>query len=479
MLKIPSILFFFFFFLACQPTTKLNKDDNSNACNRDWKDIKKDSVLTVLAENSPTSYFIYKGRNMGYEYELLHEFAKDMNIRLKIKMMHNLDSMFVALKNCEGDLLACNLTITPDRLNEVNFSVPHLTTHQVLIQKKPKGWRKLSKKELQDTLITAVEELRDQEVFVWQNSTYLQKISEINDKLNLNISIIPVEGDITSEELIKMVEEEEIKYTITDENVAKINQEYYPNIDASVTISGDQDIAFAGRKTATKLIDTLNYWLENKKNRSTVGEVKRKYFERTNLINKAVDEYSTVTLDGQLSPYDEIVKKESAKIGWDWRLVSSILYQESKFETWKVSWAGAFGLFQFMPSTAAGYGINQNSSAEAQIKAGLKKLGKNYNSWLEEVHDSTEAIYFTLATFNAGKGHVDDARALTKKYGKNQNKWFGHVNKMMLNLSQPKFYRDKVVTNGYMRGVETYNYVTEVIQRFDEYKHAFPDNNEN
>ncbi|HIP35996.1 MAG TPA: transporter substrate-binding domain-containing protein [Crocinitomix sp.] len=460
---------------ACSLKQKKTQEWDMVECYRDWDEIENKRVLSILAENSPASFFIYKGKNMGYEYELLHEFSKDMGIELKVFMMHNLDSMFLALKQCKGDLIACNLTITPEREQEVKFTNPHLITHQVLIQKKPKNWRKLSKKNLQDSLINTIEELKNKTIFVWQNSTYFKQINEINRKLNLNMAIIPVEGDITSEELIEMVNNEEIEYTITDANVAQINQIYYPDIDISMRVSDEQSIAFAGRKSSTKLIDTLNYWLNDKKNKSTIGEVKRKYFKRKTHINKAIGDYSTVTSKGQLSPYDEIIKKESQRIGWDWRLISAIIYQESKFETWKKSWAGAFGIFQFMPSTAVAYGISPNSSAEAQIKAGITKLSKNYKRWLRDLNDSTEAIYFTLATFNAGRGHIDDAIALTKKYGKNPNKWFDNVNEMMLNLSNPKYYRDKVVKLGYMRGKETYNYVTEIMNRYEEYKHAFPD----
>lgn len=451
------------------------KKEEVFACKTDWKDIKEKEVLTILAENSPVSYFLYKGKNMGFEYELLHEFAKDMDLRIQVKMMHNLDSMLVGLNNCDGDLIACNLTITPERQNEVNFSTPYLSTHQVLIQRKPDGWKKMKSKEIEDSIITDISQLRGKRIFVWQNSTYFQQINKLNESLKLNLQIMPIEGDITSEELIRMVSEKEIDYTITDNNVAEINSNYYSNIDINLKLSNEQDIAFAGRKNSSKLIDTLNFWLNDKANQSTIGEVKRKYFDRKNLANKAIGDYSTVIEDGQLSPYDELIKAQSDTIGWDWRLISAIIYQESKFETWKESWAGAYGLFQFMPSTATSYGISRSSSAEAQIKAGIKKLNKNYNQWLEEVPDSTEAMYFTLATFNAGRGHVDDARRLAEKYGKNKNVWFDNVNEMMLNLSKPKYYKDKVVKNGMMRGVETYEYVYEVFERFEEYKHAFPD----
>ncbi len=440
---------------------------------RDWKEIKEDSVLTILAENSPASYFIYRGRNMGYEYELLYEFTKDQNIRLQVQMVNDLDEMFLNLDSCNGDVIACNLTITPERNQLIDFTVPHLKTHQVLIQRKPENYRKLSKQELKDTLIGEIEELQGKTIHVWQNSSYYTQIKLLNDQLALNMKIIATDGDLITEELIRMVSDGEIDYTIADENIAKIDLRYYSNLDISLKMSHEDSIAFGVRKTSPALRDSLNAWLTAKENQSTIGEVKRKYFQRKNLSNKANQDYSSLNGD-VLSPYDDIIKSESDKIGWDWRLTSAIIYQESKFETWKVSWAGAFGIFQFMPATAAGYGISPSSSAEEQIKAGMRKLNKNFQQWLEIIPDSSECTKFTLATFNAGRAHVDDARALCAVYDLDSNVWENNVSDMIRNLSKPTYYRDKVVKNGYCRGIETYEYVIEVIQRFEEYKAAFP-----
>lgn len=459
LILLPVIIFF-----ACGEATEVQQAEKTYVCDRDWPQIEEDSVLTVLAENSPASYFIYKGKNMGYEYELLHEMTKDHNITLKFIMVSDLDKMLHMLDSCQGDIIACNLTVTEERKRLVNFTEPHLQTREVLVQRNHP-----------DSLITSIEALKGKSIHVWKNSSFYETIVQLNKEKNLNLRIIPTEGDIISEELIRMVSEGEIDYTIADENVAKIDLRYYPNLDISLPISEEENIAFAVRKKSPILLNTLNYWLHDKRNRSTVGEVRRKYFERKALSDKANQEYSSLIKEGQLSPYDSIIKRESKNIGWDWRLISAIIYQESKFETWKRSWAGAFGLFQFMPGTAKMYGISENSSAEAQIKAGCKKLNKNYNQWAEEIEDSLQCLKFTLATFNSGRGHIDDARALCDVYEMDKNMWDDNVEVMMLNLSKPKYYRDKVVRNGYCRGKETWEYPKEVLHRYDEYKAAFPD----
>ncbi|MGB1103677.1 MAG: transporter substrate-binding domain-containing protein [Crocinitomicaceae bacterium] len=460
-------------FCASCGANKKKQDNTPPKPTKDWAEIKSDSVITILAENSPVSYFIYRGRNMGYEYELLYEFSKDHNIRIQIQMVNDLDRMFKLLDSCKGDVIACNLTINEKRDEFIDFTVPHLHTHQVLIQRKPENYRKLNKKELEDTLVRAPEELAGKTIHVWKNSSYYEQISQLNQSLNLDMTIVPTEGDLITEELIRRVSDGEIDYTIADENVASIDLRYYPNLDIEMQLSQADSIAFAVRESSPNLRDTLNAWLLNKRNASTIGEVQRKYFKRRSHTNKANQDYSSLNGD-QLSPYDEIIKRESDSIGWDWRLISAIIYQESKFETYKESWAGAFGIFQFMPSTAASYGISRNSSAEAQIIAGVKKLKKNYDQWLEEINDSTECIYFTLGTFNAGRSHIDDARALAKKHGLKDSVWHDNVAVMVRNLSKPTYYRDEAVKNGYLRGIETFEYIIEVIQRYEEYKAAFP-----
>jgi membrane-bound lytic murein transglycosylase F len=176
-----------------------------------------------------------------------------------------------------------------------------------------------------------------------------------------------------------------------------------------------------------------------------------------------------------ISKYDDAVKRESDRIGWDWRLVSSMIYQESRFNPKAVSWAGAFGLMQLMPATAGRFGVSRNSSPESHIRAGvsfLKWLDKRFE---DDIRNPEERIKFILAAYNVGKGHVDDARRLAEKYGNDPNVWEESVEKWLLNKSQPKYYRDPVVKYGYARGIETSNYVKQVIDRFDHYKNIVDD----
>lgn len=432
--------------------------------------IKKDK-LVILAENSANSYFIYRGAKMGLEYEILYEFSKHLGIPLEVKIVKNLDNINEMLNNGEGDIIACNYTITKNRLKEIDFSEPIMRTAQVLVQRKPDDWKVRKKRDWIKELIREPEDLPRKHIHVWKNSSYYQRLLNLQDELGDTIYITPLEGDVLPEEVIRMVSEGFIDYTVTDHNVALIHQRFYPNIDADFEISFKQRIAFGLRKSSPLLKERLNDWLNDFMKTSTFGYIKHKYFGLSQFSVKSKNEFSSIK-KGRLSPYDDLIKEAAEDYNLDWLFIASLIYQESKFIDGQESWAGAYGLMQFMPSVGPSYGVFPGSPPSIQIKGGVKKINKNINYWAE-IPDSTERVKFAIASYNAGIGHVKDAQRLAEKYELDPLVWDGNVEKMILNLSKPKYYQDPVCRHGYMRGHETYNYVREIFIRYSEYKSAF------
>jgi membrane-bound lytic murein transglycosylase F len=127
---------------------------------------------------------------------------------------------------------------------------------------------------------------------------------------------------------------------------------------------------------------------------------------------------------------------------------------------------------QFMPGTGPKYGVYPNSSVEVQINGGAKKLGKDYISW-EMIPDRDQREKFTLATYNAGRSHIEDAQRLAEKHGMDPLRWDDNVEVMMLNLSKAEYYRDPVVKNGALRGARTYHYVRKIYALYLEWKTIF------
>ena len=175
---------------------------------------------------------------------------------------------------------------------------------------------------------------------------------------------------------------------------------------------------------------------------------------------------------GIISPYDTHFIRHSQAIGWDWRLMAAQCYQESGFDPEAVSWAGARGLMQIMPETAVHLGLpaDQMHQPEKNISAAARYL-RELERKFSDIPGRSERINFILAAYNGGTGHVRDAMALARKHGKNPQLW-NDVAPFILRLSQPQYYNDPVVRYGYLRGEETYGYVTSIRERWLRYRAA-------
>ena len=159
-------------------------------------------------------------------------------------------------------------------------------------------------------------------------------------------------------------------------------------------------------------------------------------------------------------------------IGWDWQLLASIGYQESRFNPNVVSWAGAEGLMGIMPNTAKALGVTPHElkNPDTGIRTGVDCL-RRFRQGFGKITDPVEKIKFTLAAYNAGIGHIYDAQRLAEKYGKDPYVWDDNVAEYIRMKNDPEYYNDPVCKHGYLRGSETFNYVREVMERYNYYLH--------
>ena len=463
-------IFFAALFLACNTTDIQTVNQSIPYFHKDLDRIQTEGKLKVLVEYNATSYFLYKGIPLGFEYELLKKYADHMELKLVVIPIQNMDSIFVDLKNGVADIVAANLTITEKRLVKSNFTHPILTTQQVLIQRKPANWRQLNRFALKKQLLQSPLELIGKTVTVSQGSSFYSRINSLSNEIGGRIHINTVSGEFSVSELIEKVATQEIAYTIADKNHAIVSQWEYPNIDAQLTISLDQNIAWSTRKNSTQLTGSIDEWLINYQKTKNFKFLLAKYFKNQKGYNKRTNHKSYALTSGEISPYDEIFQKHSKKIGWDWELLTALVYQESHFNNGARGWGGSFGVMQFMPNTGAKFGVDTTSSAHENIVAGINYLKYLDNYWASTISDPMDRIPFVIASYNVGPGHILDARRLANKYGKNPFIWKDNVDYYLLNKSKAKYYKDEVVRNGYCKGFITYAYVYEILERYEHYK---------
>jgi len=432
------------------------------------QNIRQEGKLIAITDYNSTNYFIYRGKPMGFQYDLLKRLAKHLEVELEIKVNNELENSFQLLEDGECDILAFSLAITEARKKRIAFTVPYDQTRQVLVQRKPENWRKMTKRELERHLIRNQLELNNKIIYVRANSSYANRLKNLSEEIGGGIEIIEKE-QYSEEQLIALVARGEIDYTVCDENIAKVNATYYQDLDVKTAISFPQNLAWGLPSHADSLLSVVNAWLTDFKSTLDYALIYNKYFRnrKSALIRKS--DYYTIS-SGKISPYDDLIKAFSEKIEWDWRLLASLIYQESRFKPTARSWAGAYGLMQLMPSVIKRFEVVNKSSPEQNIRGGVEFL-----DWLDQqlrkkgIRDESERIKFVLAAYNVGLGHVLDARRLTEKYDGDPDKW-GNVKEYILKKSNPEYYKDEVVYYGYARGIETYNYVDQILDRYEHYK---------
>ena len=460
-------LLLLFFLLSCRSDRKAEMADIAIET-RDLNEIQSDGKLTALIAYSGTSYFLYKGRPMGYEYELLQKLAEHFELELELKVSKNLDLMLEELNSGTIDIVAHGLAITKDRQKEAAFTDYLYLTNQVLVQRKPSNWRKMSRSMSEKEMIQDPVELLGDTISVRRNSSYYKRLLHLSDELGGDIIIDTLDGNISTDEIIKMVADGKIKYTIADSNLANINASYYPILDVSIPISNSQRIAWAVHPEAEGLLDATNSWIRSNRKKKEFNIIYNKYFKNKRSFRRRVKSEFFSLNNNQISQYDDIIKTNAKNIGWDWRLLASVVYQESRFINEAKSWTGAQGLMQMLPATAAEMGVNNIMDATDNIRGGSLYLKKMFDEF-SGIDDPVQRIKFTLAAYNCGLYHVKDAQKLAEENKLDTNTWDGQVDQMILALSYPKNYNKDIVKYGYVNGIEPFKYVSEVFERYNHY----------
>lgn len=440
----------------CGCTHSHHVDSNIN----ELDSIMAHGELRVLTLAGSTSYFYYKGEERGYEYEVIKRFANDNGLSLKVIVAPNITMLSQMLNDSIGDIIAYDIPITENTQNEILHCGPQNITEQVLIQRN-------------NNPIADVVELIGRDVYVERGSKYETRLTNLNKELGGGINICYLNNDtLVTEDLIEMVAQGKIDFTLADSNLARINNTYYHNLDIYVKVGFPQRSQWAVRKQSTHLAQAIDNWMANNYDSEEIKAINKRYFG----ASKQMGDNAILSLtEGRISPFDEIFKQEAKTIKWDWRLLAAMAYHESRFDSTVVSWVGARGIMQLMPKTAEIFGLGMDSITMngPNVRVAVQVLQEIEQS-LVSVEDKEEKIKFVIAAYNSGLGHIFDAIALAKKYGKNPQLWYNEVEDAMCMKANPEYYSDEVCRFGYFRGRQTTTYVREVMTLYNYYCEKIP-----
>lgn len=420
----------------------------------DLQGIQNRGFIRAAVDNNSTGYYIYRGRRMGYEYELLRDLSKKLKVQLHLVLVSDIDKAFDFLHTGKVDVIAMNLEKSAERSEDSSFSLALGKMNTVLVGNETSG------------TITSWDQLSSDTIYVREGAIYKSQLCNLKDSLQLKYTIIPTFDH--EETLIDQVADGEIKWTIADQNIAQANATYYDDLDISWKVKKEGDVSWVVRENSPKLLSSLNNWLTDKKKRF-IPELYAKYFLNSkNSYFRSNSPFSSLA-GNQISVYDDIIKDGAEQLGWDWRLLASLVYKESRFDTVATSYAGAKGLLQLMPVTVERFGVENPNDPSESLMGGVRYLRYLDKFWMERVPDTSERLKFVLASYNIGHGHVEDAWRLTMKFGENTQTW-ADVSKFLELKSDPDYYRDPIVKSGFAKGHLAVNYVKDVMSVFESYK---------
>lgn len=430
--------------------------------------IQERGRLVAVTNCEIINYNTEKPTPSGFEYELLSDFCNANGLELEMIVNENLDSCFALLDSCRVDMVAVGIGSNKDMKRRYLLTDPILMQKSVLVQRLPKDWNKMSTaNEVENQLLRSSVDLAGKTVHLPQGSHEVKLLEHLSDQIGDTIYIVECDS-LNSFDLVQAVESGEIDYTVVEEYVARMASIGLKSLDTKLNVSVEQPLGWAvqNHDNDSSLLMALNGWIDGFEQRN-LNRILAKYVNKGNVFGTRKPK------EGELSGFDGIIKKTAKNIGWDWRLLASLIYQESHFRLDLESEKGAFGLMQLMPVVMEKYEIGYDATPEEQLEAGGKLIRYLGDCLENKVADSTERVKFVLAAYNAGLGHVYDAQRLAEKYGKYPDVWDNNVDYFILNKSKKQYYNDTCSKAGYLRGTETYRFVEEVLDRYYQYQATY------
>ncbi|GMG88520.1 hypothetical protein MNKW57_28410 [Biformimicrobium ophioploci] len=433
-------------------TFSVAKASTTTRFSDDWDKIKKRGVIRMLTRNSPETYYIWRGRLMGFDFDLARQFALNNKLGLQVVAVPSDIDLLQMLKEGKGDFVASSLTVTPEREGQgATFTAPYVKVGTNILSNKQTGQ------------IDGPEKLKGKVLTVRYHSPVVSQARALAEQHGFEVQIAP--RDISTDAIISKVASGEYDATIVDTNLAEISISNFDTLLLGMKVGGEKPQAMAVRDENPALAEELNTFIAKAEKSGFLDKTYDTYFKPE--AKHAATFKQSYDKSGAISPFDDIVKKAVEGTDFDWRLIVAQMWQESRFDPKAKSHAGAQGLMQVMPATAKGMGYKPPLyDPKKSVKAGVE-----YMVWVEnrfkDVIEPEDKIWFTLASYNAGIGHVFDARRLAKQQGWNKDVWFGNVEKAMLLLEQEKYFRK--ARYGYARGSEPVHYVKTIREHYVAY----------
>jgi len=412
--------------------------------------IRARGELLVITRNSPTTFYEGPQGPVGFEYDLLSRFARHLGVKLRLIVPDSFEEILPMVVRGEANLAAAGLSITEDRSKIVRFGPTYQTITQQLVynlnQNRPKS----------------VDDIHPGQLEVVAGSAHVERLKELQQK---HPKLQWKENrELESEELLNLVFEQVIDYTVADSNELALFRRYHRDVESAFSISEPQQLAWAfPYHTDDSLINEARKFFDKIQKNGRLEQLRERYYGHIEQLDYVGTRLYTRHVKQVLPEFRPLFQKAAKLYKLDWRLLAAIGYQESHWRPKAMSPTGVRGIMMLTQATAAEIGIEDRLDPEASILGGAQYFRETLDRIPERI-PRPDRIWLALAAYNVGFYHLDDARIITQMNGGDPDKWVD-VKKNLPLLSQSKWY--KKVEHGYARGNEPVNYVENIRIYYD------------
>lgn len=433
------------FFTACNKTSKKELTL--------LQKIKEKKTLDVVILNSPTSYYVGANRELGFEYDLISEYAKAIEVDLNLTIVNTTNEALELSKEDVGDITIASISITEDREKEFLFGPKYYSVKEQLVCHSSLYKKKKMPKKIEDML--------GLNIMVGQNTSYekiLQTLATEVEGLEFNTT-----NEFSSEQLLEMTFKKEIDCTVVDSNIFMLNQRYYRDLVKTIELGDRKNLAFIIRKGDESVNESLYKWLNTYEYSGEKDELTDFYYAFLGVFDYYDTKIFYKRLKNRLPKYKKHFQGAGEKYKLPWMLLAAQSYQESHWNPRAKSYTGVRGMMMITQATAKQIGVKNRLDVKESIYGGAKYLRMLEKRFPPEIKGKTRWA-FTLAAYNVGMGHVLDAQKLARKMNKNPYSW-KDIKEILPLLTQKKYYRN--LKYGYARGNEPVKYVNAIQSYFD------------
>ena len=404
--------------------------------------VLETGTLTVAMRNTPAVFYEHRDGYAGFEYELVRSFADHLGVELKVVNFANATEMELALNQGKVDMAAGSLGLTLDRKRQFSVSKPLLHSSQMVIYRsghfRPKSWEDVTG----GSSLAVLAGSRQAEVLQSHQALYPHLSWMETDDLEVT-------------DLLKMIQDGDLDYALVSAQDFNINRFFFPRASVAFDTDVSSSLVWLFPKLARSHLErAASGYIEQAQEQEVISEVRERYYRHEQYLEYVGAPLFLRHVRSRLPEYEQHFRNAAEQQELDWRLLAAVAFQESHWRRNAVSPTGVRGLMMLTQRTANELNVDRLDPFES-IEGGSRYLKQLYDRMPDGVQGE-DRLYMALASYNVGKGHLEDARKITQRQGFNPNSW-DDVAKHLPLLTQRKWYRQ--TRYGYARGNEPVAYV--------------------